>query len=209
MQRVVVLLDEAAARVDDVARKVAHAEALVGAEVAPAREPRLDEEVVARVRRRRRLAEALVSCVRPLARLVEQPQQARGRLLDERDALRVVLVLDVRPTHALGRVQLLLRLEDELEKELLQLLVCKVDAELLERVCLEGLEAVDVQQSDEGRRRRLAPLGARRAIDPADGALEEARVGGLGEGVARERRPLGRQLDAGRLASRHQRARQQ
>ena len=60
-----------------------------------------------------------------------------------------------------------LELEDELQEELLQLLVAVVDAELLQRVRLEDLEAVDVEQPD--RARACAPRRGRvqRLVLPA------------------------------------------
>ena len=60
----------------------------------------------------------------------------------------VVRELDVLPRHALLDVHLLLGLEDAREEELLQLLVAEVDAQLLEGVELEVLEAEDVEQPD-------------------------------------------------------------
>ena len=57
----------------------------------------------------------------------------------------VVLVLYRRPLHSLLPVFHLFRLEHEYEEELLQLLVCKIDRELLERVIRsEELKAKDV-----------------------------------------------------------------
>ena len=53
----------------------------------------------------------------------------------------VVEVVDVDPLDALALVLLLLLLEHELDEELLQLLVAVVDAELLEAVVVEHLEA--------------------------------------------------------------------
>ena len=76
-------------------------------------------------------------------------RRTRRRLLDEIDGALVVAVLDARPGQLLLGVERLLGLEDEDQEELLQLLVGKVDAELLERVDLEELEAVDVEEADE------------------------------------------------------------
>ena len=52
------------------------------------------------------------------------------------------------PVDGLEVVLLLLQLEDVLHEELLQVLVGEVDAELLERVRLEVLEAENVQDPD-------------------------------------------------------------
>ena len=214
MERVVVLVGEARHRVADVAGKVAHREGLVGAvlPVVGAARARLHEELVALVRRAHRVAKVLVGRAGLLARLVEQPKHARRRLLDEVDAALVVLVLDLRPRDALRLVQRLLALEDEAQEELLQLLVGKVDAELLKRVDEERLEAVDVQQPDE---RRLAARGeapiaaAERLIDDADEPIEEACVDRLCQRVTSQRRLRLAVLGGDGFAARLHRARQQ
>ena len=56
----------------------------------------------------------------------------------------VVLKLDVLPANVLLVVLLLLQLEDVVDKELLQVLIAEIDAQLLEGVLLEGLKAEDV-----------------------------------------------------------------
>ena len=76
---------------------------------------------------------------------VEELEDAERRPLDHLDARLVVVVVDRDPNDALLRVDLLLHLEDELEEELVQLLVGEVDAQLLEGVDLEDLEAEDVE----------------------------------------------------------------
>ena len=60
----------------------------------------------------------------------------------------VVNELDVPPLDGLEVVLLLLQLEDVLHEELLEVLVGEVDAELLEGVGGEVLEAEDVQDAD-------------------------------------------------------------
>mmetsp|Transcript_94185 Transcript_94185/g.266549 ORF Transcript_94185/g.266549 Transcript_94185/m.266549 type:complete len:1014 (+) Transcript_94185:1095-4136(+) len=98
------------------------------------------------------------------------------------------------PGQALALVEALLRDEDVLDEVLLQPLVRQVDAELLEGVPLEPLEAVDVQDADvaqlapaavrRGRRpRALGPQLAEGVVDGLDGALEEPLVEGLDEAV--------------------------
>ena len=204
VQRVVVLLAEALAKVADVAREVAHHEGLRVVVLLVPRGARLHEEVVAAVRLVDGLAEVLVARVWLLARLVEDAHDACRALLDEVDAALVVLVLDARPRDALLLVQVLLRLEDELEEELLQLLVGKVDAELLEGVDRERLEAVDVEQPDE--LGRLGRLAADRDVDLVDDVVEELRVHRLGQRVARQHRLLARERHHRRLAARRERA---
>ena len=76
---------------------------------------------------------------------------------------------------------------------LLQLLVGKVDQQLLQGVGGEGLEAEDVEHADA-----LAPrplLAAVVGVDPRHERAEQLRVERLGQGVARLRRRLRRQLD--------------
>ena len=51
----------------------------------------------------------------------------------------VILKLNLTPIHALFSVQLLLQLEDVMVEMLLQLLIRKIDAQLLEGICLEDL----------------------------------------------------------------------
>ena len=58
---------------------------------------------------------------------------------------------------------------------LLQPLVGEVDAELLERVGLEDLEAEDVEDAD-----RHAAVAAHRAVDPLHKVVEHVRVRRLG-----------------------------
>jgi len=58
---------------------------------------------------------------------------------------------------------------------LLQPLVGEVDAELLERVGLEDLEAEDVEDAD-----RHAAVAAHRAVDPLHQVVEHVRVRRLG-----------------------------
>ena len=85
------------------------------------------------------------ACLGCLALRVEQAEDAERRLLDELDAGLVVGIVDADAAYALLGVDLLLHLEDELEEELVQLLVGEVDAQLLEGVDLEDLEAKDVE----------------------------------------------------------------
>ena len=200
MERVVVLVEEAGAAVAHVAREVADDEGVLGGVLAPAERARLHEEVVPLVRVVDRLAKLAVRAVGLLAHLVEKAHDARRALLDEVDAPLVVLVLDRRPLDALLVVERLLRLEDEAEEELLELLVGKVDAELLEGVLEEGLEAVHVEEADEGA--VLLQLPAQLLVDLRDAPVEELRVEVLCERVAREERLLWREVHADPLVAR-------
>jgi hypothetical protein len=138
---------------------------------------------------------------------------ARGSRLQQVEAVAVVRVRDLLPLDALVRVQLLLLLEGVHDEVLLQLLVGVIDAQLLERVELKHLEAVDVEDADEGRVDvRLRRVGGQAVVDPADKPREEPRVHHLGDRVARvlrlhhAQRHRVRLLPHARLA-RHERAR--
>mmetsp|Transcript_9538 Transcript_9538/g.20916 ORF Transcript_9538/g.20916 Transcript_9538/m.20916 type:complete len:592 (-) Transcript_9538:776-2551(-) len=112
---------------------------------------RLDlvEAPVALVLLHQLVAEALVGALRHDALLVEDREDS-GRLgLQDVDGVRVVGEVEGVPGDALAGVKLLLELEDEGVEELLQPLVGEVDAELLEGVHLEALEAEDVEDADE------------------------------------------------------------
>jgi len=74
------------------------------------------------------------------------------------------------PHNALLSVLLLLQHEHEVVEELLETLVGEVDADLLEAVVLEGLEASDVQFLD-----------VQRLVGDVDEPVEGAREGGLGQ----------------------------
>ena len=88
--------------------------------------------------------------------LVEQGEDADVFRLEELEHGGVVGEVDALPRHALGLVLELLLAEDVCVELLLELLVGEVDAELLERVRLEVLEAEDVEDADE--RGGLLPL---------------------------------------------------
>ena len=80
--------------------------------------------------------------------LIEQHQQACWSLLDQVQDRLVVDELNVRKVDLLLLVALLLELERVVVKVLLQLLVGKVDAQLLEAVLLKDLEAKDIQHTN-------------------------------------------------------------
>ena len=89
-------------------------------------------------------------------------------LLHEMDARLVVPERDVRPVDAFRVVLHLLELEDVVVEQALELLVRKVDAELLERILLEDLEAEDVQNADKVLRRRGGRDDRVRLVDEPD-----------------------------------------
>ena len=140
------------------------------------------------------LAKRLLGRIRRLALRVEKAQQPVRRLLKQLDARLIVRELNVLPGHAFFHVQLLLRLENAREEELLQFFVGEVDAQLLERVMLKVLEAKDVEQTDV---RQLA--GSLRAsdvrIDLGHDPVEHVHVNRLDERVARHLRLCLRVVD--------------
>jgi hypothetical protein len=64
-------------------------------------------------------------------------------------------------------------------EQLLQLLVCVVDAELLETVQLEDLESGDIEDADEAGPLTLGAVQG--PVDPRDDPLEQTLVGRLGD----------------------------
>lgn len=124
--------------------------------------------------------------VRGGAGVVEGSKDAwRALLLDQVAYDLVVEVLDRRPLDLLAHVLLLLRLERELNKDLLELFVDIVDAELLERVRVEDLEAVDVEHANDVVRRRGR---LHRLVDSVHDPLKQVVVDRLGQGIAHRRR---------------------
>ena len=81
--------------------------------------------------------------------LLEDGEQSHGLLHELDGGLEVHAEVDHLPLDALAHVLLLLQHEHVVVEELLQLLVAEVDADLLEGVELEDLEAGDVQHADE------------------------------------------------------------
>ena len=185
----------ASARTDDVPRVVPDLEHVVtqrGLAVAPRGRSEEDRRKVRLVHRRDKL------CVRGLRRdalRVEEAEDARGRAADHVDAPRVVHELRAarcaRLRHAFLDIQPRLRLEDPLDEELLQPLICEIDAQLLEAVRLEVLEAEDVEHPDERQLGRCAPVGrvraAEAAVDRAHDPDEDELVQRASERVARAR----------------------
>ena len=89
----------------------------------------------------------------------------------------VVEVVHVDPLDPLPLVLLLLLLEHQLDEELLQVLVAVVDAELLEGVVVEDLEAVDVEDADHRRVAVVAGLGRDRRVDGRVHVAHDPRKG--------------------------------
>mmetsp|Transcript_45984 Transcript_45984/g.115760 ORF Transcript_45984/g.115760 Transcript_45984/m.115760 type:complete len:287 (-) Transcript_45984:724-1584(-) len=103
--------------------------------------------------------------------------------LDEVAHNLVVEVVDLLPLDPLAHVFLLLGLQRELDEDLLELLIDKVDAELLEPVVLEHFEPVDVEDANqEGRLVSVAHF--QRLVDLAHNPREQAIVDCLGQRVA-------------------------
>lgn len=69
-----------------------------------------------------------------MALLVDQSQQVAGLPRQQVQDVLIVAEVDVVPHHALFQVLLLLQLEDVTHKELLELLIGEVNAQLLEAV---------------------------------------------------------------------------
>eukprot|EP00968_Pinguiococcus_pyrenoidosus_P012259 scaffold1070_cov245-Pinguiococcus_pyrenoidosus.AAC.13 len=183
-QFVLVLQNEAVSIVDDGPRVVRQAEL----EVPPLPAVRREELVVGRLLRILLLVharhEAVVVAPRSEDRLVLQLREdAVGPASNQRQALLVVREGDERPLDAFALVLLLLELEDELVEMLLQRFVRKVDAQLLEGVRLERLEAEDVQDADRGEG-VLGLLEGDAPVDLGHDPGEELDVDGLGEGRA-------------------------
>ena len=151
----------------------------------------LREEGVARMRRVESLGELGVRRLGQPTHLVQQVKQP-GRhaallVRNEGDAARIVGPRDRAPRDTLGDVELLLRREDVQVERGLQLLIRKVDEELLERIRRERLEAEDIEQADEGGRRRgrvLAHRARELGVDERDRPLKERRVDRLHEPLA-------------------------
>ena len=98
--------------------------------------------------RRERPAEAAIRRALSQHALLLEHRQDALRTLQKRQRLRVVVIAHMDPRDALLGVLCLLLLKDDVDEELLQLLVCEVDAELLVAIHLERLEAENVQTAD-------------------------------------------------------------
>mmetsp|Transcript_62344 Transcript_62344/g.171391 ORF Transcript_62344/g.171391 Transcript_62344/m.171391 type:complete len:225 (-) Transcript_62344:211-885(-) len=183
-----VLIAEAGDLVQDLARVVAHAELVVGVDA------RLDVGVadplalgVGRLLAARSeplvklRAEGLVGLVARAEERVERRENALGVALDQLDARLVVLEINVVPVDPLLLVVGLLDLEDRLVELALEGLVGVVNQELLERVNLELLKAVDVKHRDRAPRLLTGRFDGE--VEEVDEPSEHIRVDGLREGV--------------------------
>mmetsp|Transcript_66996 Transcript_66996/g.193595 ORF Transcript_66996/g.193595 Transcript_66996/m.193595 type:complete len:668 (-) Transcript_66996:420-2423(-) len=127
------------------------------------------------------VAETRVGTLRHHALLVQDREHTRGLRLQDVDGILIVREVQRVPWDALALVELLFELEDEGVEELLQSLVGEVDADLLERVHLEALEAEDVEHTDE----QLDVLEvADRRVRDLHHEVENHAVQGPREGVA-------------------------
>merc|ERR1712061_941971 len=95
------------------------------------------------------LLKGLVSGLREEGLLLEDGPDAHGLLKHDDGSSQVHAEVDHDPVDSLAHVLLLLDDEHVVVEELLQLLVDKVDGDLLEAVVLEDLEAGDVEHSTE------------------------------------------------------------
>mmetsp|Transcript_69686 Transcript_69686/g.151641 ORF Transcript_69686/g.151641 Transcript_69686/m.151641 type:complete len:492 (-) Transcript_69686:675-2150(-) len=138
------------------------------------------------------LTEFLV-CVTPgfhaLSQTGTEVIQCLEDLADAKDHRLGVWQCQVRPRETLSPIQSLLRREHVLHEVLLQPLVRQIDAELFERVLLQPLEAVDVQDANllsrsciRLRLHRGSQL-AEGVIDALHDSLEEPLVEGLDEAL--------------------------
>mmetsp|Transcript_12249 Transcript_12249/g.28827 ORF Transcript_12249/g.28827 Transcript_12249/m.28827 type:complete len:278 (-) Transcript_12249:1006-1839(-) len=107
----------------------------------------------------------------------QQRQDAPGRILDELDHLCVVLVRHVTDFDALLFVLGKDGLEHCLRKHALQLLVRKIDAQLLKRIMRETFKPENIDSADEVARRTAEH---ERRVDRFDEHIEEPRVERLG-----------------------------
>ena len=104
-------------------------------------------------------------------RIVESRKDARRPFrLNQVAHNLVVEVLDGRPLDLLLSIFFLLLLECQLDKDLLELLIYIVDAQLLERVVFKDFKAVNVQHSNHGGRRLTLCL--QRSVDPGDNPVK-------------------------------------
>lgn len=118
--------------------------------------------------------------LRQFAFFVQKVEHTGSFPLHKIDGVLVVCVLDLSHRQSFLLVQFLLLLQHAFVEELLQLLVAVVDAELLEAVPLEILEAGDVKDPHVAR----AGRERQRRVHPSNNVIEEARIHALGERIA-------------------------
>ena len=196
LHRLRILREELGHVVPDVACKVAHDEGALLAHAVAAEHEELARRVLLvhlEAEGRRRRVDA--------AARVERLEDAGGRQLEHLEAARIVAVLDSGHRDALEGDNLLLRLEHGVDEELVQLLVGKVDAQLLERVGRNVLEAEDVEQVHEDRpgrpaARRAPSRGVEHLVDPLDHPREEQAIERLAQAAEGRLGLLGAEVDA-------------
>ena len=130
------------------------------------------------------IQQGLIGALGELALLVNQTHEVERPNGDEVEGFLVVHELDMGPVDGLQVVLLLLELEDVLDKELLEVLVGKVDAKLLEGVGLEVLKAEDVEDADAAAVGGVLQVWLEDSgVDLPHNINEEAAVDALGKGV--------------------------
>ena len=176
-ERVPVLLQEASSVVAHRPRVVPDAELERGA-------PRGAEVRVRPEQRTELVAQREVGRPRHGNLVLQDREEPMGDALKEVQTALVVLERDAAPVDILRLVLPLLLLEQVAGEELLQLLVGKVDAELLEAVGFEALEPENVQDRDARRRATVVVHRVQARVDAVDEEAEQRRVEGHAQRVA-------------------------
>mmetsp|Transcript_112857 Transcript_112857/g.320084 ORF Transcript_112857/g.320084 Transcript_112857/m.320084 type:complete len:301 (+) Transcript_112857:3479-4381(+) len=127
------------------------------------------------------VAESLVRPVGHQALLIEHREHARPLGLQQVHGVLVVGEVQRIPVDAFPLIELLLQLENEGVEELLKTLVREVDAELLEGVELEALEAENIEHAHE---KLHVLLVSDRPVRDFHNVVEDQPVEGLCQGVA-------------------------
>lgn len=169
IHRIAVLLHEALAAVLHLLGEVPHSEGPVG-------RPGFAEVWGGRMAVVQLVGPPHIAAHRHRALLVQQPQEAQGAL-DELNAGLVVMEAYGAPGDPFQPVLLLFQFEYMPIKLLLQLLVSVIDAELLQAVALEGLEAIYVQHPDAG---AAPPVPLQGPVEELEDPAEEATIEELG-----------------------------
>lgn len=185
-EQIVVLVQEPVDAVGDLAGVVNQAELVAQHDLLDVGRRLLVADVVMVLRQlvRELLEEGDVrGLARPQALLVQNGDDALVLLLDQIADHLVVEVLHRDPLDALPAVLVLLGLQRQLDEQLLQLLVAEVDAELLEAVLLEDLEAVDVQDAHHVALGAPGLLRLQRDVQALHQPREQPVVDGLGQGI--------------------------
>ena len=173
-QCILVLLRHALDIVHDIARVVTDQElASTRLKVWVARQHRraLHERVIRRGRVR-------MSCHNRIVQRRENAWRALG--LNQVTHNLVVEVLDRRPLNLLLRILFLLFFERQLNKDLLQLFIDIIDAQLLKGVVLKDLKAINVQHANHG---GSLAMGLKRLVHTRDNPFEQIVVDGLAQRV--------------------------